>query len=102
MFFLWVVRRSTPVGIALLQLPCRPCEKSTEHVLYRVTDSIVIFVRLFDVGSVFSLRCDACWATFDITKDEAAWLADPAADLSGYRPHSSRRAAPGARQRGVL
>ncbi len=102
MFFVWVGRRSTPVGIARLTLPCRPCEKRTEHVLYRVTDSIVVFVRLFDVGSVYSLQCDRCWATFDLTKDQAGWLADPATDVSDYRPHSSRRAAPGGRQRGVL
>lgn len=83
--------------LARLRLECRPCGNREVFALREREVWIGILLPLLRVGADHHLQCVRCWTTYDITKQDAAWLQDPESDLAEYYPRTTRRAAPGGR-----
>ncbi|WP_143448836.1 hypothetical protein [Kineosporia sp. A_224] len=95
---LWVGTRSVLRVMATRRITCRVCEKPMAYRVLERATTIAVVVPLFTPRRSYHLGCTLCESFFDITEDDARWLADPANDLSGYEPRSSAIGAPASRQ----
>ena len=94
----WVGTRTVLRTLAVRTITCRVCERPMKYRVLERATTISILVPLWTPRRSWHLGCTLCESFFDITKEDAARLADPATDLSGYEPRSTAIGAPAARQ----